>query len=68
MNAGDFWKYGISIDPAGRYPAQALSTLGLRMDIQATGTLPQVYVSEKIQLINYAVSNGSLPPGNRIFK
>jgi hypothetical protein len=68
MNAGDVWKYGISTDPAGRYPAQALSTLGLRMDIQATGTLPQMYVAEKIQLINHAVSNGALPPGNRIFK
>lgn len=68
MNAGDVWKYGISTDAPGRYPSQALSTLGLRMDIQATGTLPQMYVSEKIQLINYAVSNGSLPPGNRIFK
>lgn len=68
MNAGDVWKYGISTDPAGRYPAQHLSVLGLRMDIQTTGTLPQVYVAEKIQLINYAVSNGALPPGNRIFK
>jgi hypothetical protein len=68
LNAGDVWKYGISTDPAGRYPAQALSVLGLRMDIQAVGTLPQVYIAEKIQLINYAVTNGSLPPGNRIFK
>ena len=68
LNAGDVWKYGISTDPAGRYPAQALGVLGLRMDIQATGTLPQVYVAEKAQLIYYFISNGSLPPGNRIFK
>ena len=68
MNAGDVWKYGISTNPTGRYPSQALSTLGLVMEIQARGTLPQVYVAEKIQLINYAVTNGSLPPGNRIFK
>ncbi|MFN9676771.1 MAG: hypothetical protein ACK58C_04055 [Betaproteobacteria bacterium] len=68
MNAGDVWKYGMSTDPAGRYTAQALGTLGLRLDIQATGTRPQMYVAEKIQLINYAVSNGSLPPGTRIFK
>jgi len=68
LNAGDVWKYGISTEPAGRYPAQTLSVLGLRMDIQATGTLPQVYVAEKAQLIYYFISNGSLPPGNRIFK
>jgi len=68
LDAGEVWKYGISTDPAGRYPAPALSVLGLRMDIQTTGTLPQVYVAEKMQLINYAVTNGALPPGNRIFK
>jgi hypothetical protein len=68
MNAGEVWKYGITIDPTGRYPAQALSTLGLVMEIQARGTLPQVYVAEKVQLIDYATTHGALPPGNRIFK
>jgi len=68
LNAGEVWKYGISTNADMRYPPQALSTLGLVMEIQTRGTLPQVYVAEKIQLINYAVTNGALPPGNRIFK
>jgi hypothetical protein len=38
------------------------------MEIQARETLPQVYVAEKVQLIDYATTHGALPPGNRIFK
>ena len=68
LNAGDVWKYGISTYPANRYPMAAMQTLGLRMDMQATGSLSQVYVAEKAQLIQHFISNGSLPPGNRIFK
>jgi hypothetical protein len=68
LKAGEVWKYGISTDPAGRYPVESLGTFGLVMEIQTRGTLPQVYVAEKTQLINYAISHGSLPPGNRIFK
>ncbi len=45
-------------------PAQALSALGLRMDIQATGTLPQVYAALNGSVAGFAVgfisSNGNL--------
>ncbi|MGA0611560.1 RHS repeat domain-containing protein [Caldimonas sp. KR1-144] len=68
LNAGDVWKYGISVNAADRYSGHVLKSLGLQMEIQSSGTLPQVYVAEKIQLINYVMSNGSLPPGNKIFK
>lgn len=68
LNAGDVWKYGTTITPGGRYPLAALGAFSLRMDIQSTGTHYQVLAQEKIQLINYAINNGTLPPGNRIFK
>lgn len=68
LNEGEVWKYGTTMDPAGRYSASALATLGLNMEIQATGTASQVLVQEKIMLIQYAIENGSLPPGNNIFK
>jgi hypothetical protein len=68
LNAGDVWKYGTTVDPSDRYSASALSTLGLSMQLQTTGTVSQVLVQEKIMLIGYAIRNGSLPPGNKIFK
>lgn len=68
LDAGDVWKYGMTIDPSNRYPLAAMQTLGLQMEIQATGTRSRVYVAEKLQLIQYYISHGSLPPGNRIFK
>jgi RHS repeat-associated protein len=68
LEKGDVWKYGTTIDPAGRYSQSALATLGLRMEVQATGTNSQVLVAEKLQLIQYFLSNADLPPGNKIFK
>jgi hypothetical protein len=68
LNAGDVWKYGTTVDPSNRYSASYLSTLGVSMQIQATETTSQVLVQEKLMLMQYAVSNGSLPPGNKIFK
>lgn len=68
MNAGDVWKYGTSADPTSRYAASALKSLGLIMNPQTAGTRYQVLVAEKMKLIEYAVTNWQLPPGNRIFK
>ena len=68
LNAGDVWKYGTTSDTSNRYPQSALGTLNLRMDVQATGTRYQVLAAEKIKLIQYAIANGQLPPGNKIFK
>jgi hypothetical protein len=58
----------LSNDPNGRYSVNALLGLNLCMNIEVVGTRPQVLVAEKIQLINYAIIQGQLPPGNRIFK
>ena len=68
LNAGEVWKYGVSTDPANRYPLAGMQGLSLQMEIQATGSLSQVLVAEKVQLIQHFMTNGSLPPGNRIFK
>ena len=68
LNRGDVWKYGTTIDPAGRYSSSALSGMNLVMQPQSTGSVSQVLVQEKIQLINHFFQNGELPPGNRIFK
>jgi hypothetical protein len=68
LKAGDVWKYGTSVEPGKRYPAAALQTLGLTMEVQSMGNPYQVLAQEKIQLINYVIRNGDLPPGNKIYK
>ena len=68
LAAGDVWKYGTSIDPNGRYPLAGVQGLGLQMVVQTTGNHYQVLAQEKAMLIGYALTHGSLPPGNRIFK
>jgi len=67
---GDVYKYGISKDPDNRYPDPSIdmNELGLRMEIQYSGTRSQVLTMEKVKLISYFAKNGKLPPGNRIFK
>jgi RHS repeat-associated protein len=68
LNAGDVYKYGTTNNPDGRYPLSELLGLNVNMVKQFEGTRSQTLVAEKIQLIEYAVSNLTLPPGNRIFK
>lgn len=68
MKALDVWKYGTSLDPDDRYPEVHLRTLGLSMVKQTEGTRTQVLIQEKIKLIQYFVTHGELPPGNKIFK
>lgn len=68
LKKGDVWKYGTTVDPAGRYPQSTLAVFGLRLNEQAYGNNSQVLVAEKIQLIRYYEVHGVLPPGNKIFK
>ncbi|WP_426117474.1 hypothetical protein [Massilia sp. PWRC2] len=68
LKTGDVWKYGTTNDPNNRYVGTSLSTFNLRMDIQSAGTRYQTLAAEKLKLIQYFISNGELPPGNRIFK
>ncbi len=68
LQAGAVWKYGTTNNSAGRYSSTSLSALGLKLVIQNRGSRAQTLVHEKVKLINYAVRNGALPPGNRIFR
>jgi hypothetical protein len=70
MNAGDVWKYGVTGSPEPRYSRAFLTRtgMGLRMVPEVQGTRTQVFVAEKIKLIDYAITHGELPPGNKIFK
>lgn len=66
--AGDVWKFGTTVDIGGRYAPSARVGLNLKMVEQARGTATHVLIQEKLMLIQHAILNGSLPPGNRIFK
>ena len=71
LNQGDVWKYGTTGDPNGRYPQSYLDNIGstgVTMVPTGTGTYYQTLVQEKTNLIFYFITNGSLPPGNLIFK
>ena len=68
LTAGDVWKFGTTVDVGGRYSQSALVGLNLKMVEQTRGTANHVLVQEKVMLIQHAILNGSLPPGNRIFK
>jgi hypothetical protein len=68
MKTGDVWKFGTSMDPDSRYSQAYLDGIGVSMVIQYTGTRIETLVREKMNLINYYISHGELPPGNKIFK
>jgi hypothetical protein len=68
LQAGDVWKYGTTANPGSRYSGSALRALNVTQVTQYRGTRSQTLVVEKLKLINHALKNGSLPPGNKIFK
>jgi len=71
LNAGDVWKYGETTNPSGRYSADDLSTVGaggVTQYNEFTGTQTQVKAMEKVKIYNYFITNGQLPPGNKIFR
>ena len=68
LNKGDVWKYGETTNPDSRYGAKYLYKMGLRYQTETTGTQVQVKVAEKFAIYGYFFSNGSLPPGNSIFR
>ena len=68
LNKGDVWKIGKSYDPDSRYSGGQLDGWGVVMQREAQGSRYEVLVIEKTKLINHFVTNGQLPPGNKIFK
>jgi RHS repeat-associated protein len=69
LNAGSVWKYGETT--GSRYSDLKLQTMipgGVRMVPLFYGNQTEIKVQEKIMIYSYAMMNGSLPPGNKIFR
>jgi len=71
LNAGDVWKYGETSTGMKRYSQSTLDNMvpgGVNMVPIFIGNQTEIKVQEKIMIYWYAVQNGSLPPGNKIFR
>jgi hypothetical protein len=55
---GDVWKYGISVDPSGRYPKRTLTGLNLTMVEQTRGTANQVLSRRREIIVIYSEHQG----------
>jgi hypothetical protein len=68
LNAGDVWKYGETTNPAGRYSPGQLSGLNVQQVNEFSGSQMSIKIAEKAKIYNYFITNGQLPPGNKIFR
>lgn len=69
LRAGDVWKYGETTGK--RYITTELENMvpgGVKKFDIFPGNVIEIKIQEKIMIYGYAVSNGHLPPGNRIFR
>jgi hypothetical protein len=67
LNAGDVWKYGETTS-SDRYSDKYLRSMGLNFSPQFFGNQMEIKVQEKVMIYGYFFGNGSLPPGNSIFR
>ena len=67
LNAGEVWKYGETTSP-NRYSQNYLDSMGLTMQQQFFGNQMQIKIQEKFMIYGYFFTNGTLPPGNSIFR
>jgi len=71
LNTGDVWKYGETSTGMKRYSQSTLDNMvpgGVYMEPIFFGNQTEIKVQEKIMIYWYAIQNGSLPPGNKIFR
>jgi hypothetical protein len=71
LNAGDVWKYGETSSGMNRYTDKTLNNMvpgGVKMFPIFFGNQVETKVQEKIMIYGYTLMNGSLPPGNKIFR
>jgi hypothetical protein len=71
LNSGDVWKYGETSSATDRYSRSELNTMvpgGVYMEPIFFGNQVETKVQEKIMIYGYTLMNGSLPPGNKIFR
>jgi len=70
LNKGDVWKYGETTS-SDRYSQDYLDGIGaggVNIQPQFYGNQMQIKVAEKVKIYNYFLTNGHLPPGNKIFR
>lgn len=70
MNSGDLWKYGETSNGT-RYSDKTLNNMvpgGVKMFPIFFGNQVETKMQEKIMIYAHAMLNGSLPPGNKIFR
>ncbi|UBM59227.1 DUF6443 domain-containing protein [Marinilongibacter aquaticus] len=69
LNQGDVWKYGETTQGMNRYSQKELSQgMGLQMVPEFIGNQVEIKIAEKGKIYGYFFQNGSLPPGNKIFR
>ena len=70
LKAGDTWKIGETTNGLQRYGKAYLTKSNLDMKKSSAFMTDkyQLWIEEKRQLIEYAHANGTLPPGNKLFK
>lgn len=70
LNAGDVWKFGETTS-TGRYTdgyKSSIGTGGVTEVPQVYGNQRQIKMAEKAAIYGYFFQNGTLPPGNKIFR
>ena len=69
LSAGAVWKYGETTS-SDRYSDSQLKQVGpgVKQVNEFSGTQRQIKMMEKAKIYNYFFQNGTLPPGNKIFR
>jgi len=67
LRAGEVWKYGETTSKE-RYSRPFLNSKGVDLLPQFPGSQMEIKIQEKIMIYSYFFMNGSLPPGNKIFR
>ncbi|WP_288280153.1 hypothetical protein [uncultured Prevotella sp.] len=68
LKEGEVWKIGETTKGSARYSQSSYEFIYFQMKPVFYGTKTEILVEEKTRLLNYYLHNGSLPPGNRIFR
>ncbi|MEO9872989.1 DUF6443 domain-containing protein [Ekhidna sp.] len=70
LDTGEVWKYGETTQGMTRYSQSYLDGIGagVTMVPEFFGTQVEIKVAEKTKIYGYYFRNGTLPPGNKIFR
>lgn len=68
MTAKDVWKYGETTQGIDRYSGNSYERTNFDMKPIYYGNKMEILIHEKRMIYGYFFKNGTLPPGNRIFR